>query len=154
MASPIPDRLETQLVACINQLGFDLEHLDLTSAGKRRALRISVDQDGGVSMDDIAEVTRAVSIVLDESDGLGSQPYTLEVGSRGVASPLVLPRHWWRNAGRVVHVQLVDGTTCEGRIGDCDERSAEVVTDADTVRLPYDEIAQALVQVELNRKEI
>lgn len=154
MAGSIPDRLEGQLASCINQLGFDLEHLDLTPAGKRRVLRVAVDKDGGVTVDDIADVTRAVSELLDESDSLGSLPYTLEVGSRGVANPLTLPRHWRRNTGRLVHVTLSDGTTREGRIGASDEESTEMITSAGTSRLPYDEIEKALIRVELNRKDI
>ena len=68
-------------------LGLDLEAVDLSSAGKRRVLRVAVDKDGGVTMDDIAEATREVSRVLDESDLMGQQAYTLEVSSRGVDRP-------------------------------------------------------------------
>ena len=76
----------------------------ITPAGKRRILRIAVDKDGGVTLDEVAEATREVNRVLDESDVMGEQPYTLEVTSRGVDRPLTLPRHWRRNADRLVKV--------------------------------------------------
>ena len=80
-------------------------------------LRVAVDKDGGVTLDDVAEATRAVSEVLDESDVMGEQPYTLEVTSRGVDRPLTLPRHWRRNADRLVTVTLTAGEQVTGRIG-------------------------------------
>ena len=58
------DRLAEELSAPIGALGLDLEAVDLSSAGKRRVLRVAVDKDGGVTMDDIAEATRAVSTTL------------------------------------------------------------------------------------------
>ncbi len=67
--------------------GLDLEAVELTPAGKRRVLRVAVDQDGGVTLDDIADATRAVSGVLDDTDLMGETAYTLEVTSRGVDRP-------------------------------------------------------------------
>ena len=103
------DRIEAELAAPLADLGLDVEAVELSPAGERRVLRVAVDKDGGVTLDDVAEATRAVSAVLDESDALGEQPYTLEVTSRGVDRPLTLPRHWRRNVGRLVTVTLTDG---------------------------------------------
>src|SRR5689334_20703224 len=101
----------------LERLGLDVEAVELTPAGKRRVLRIAVDKDGGVSLDDVAAATRAINDVLDATDALGEQPYTLEVTSRGVDRPLSLPRHWRRNASRLVKVTLADGSVVTGRIG-------------------------------------
>ena len=61
----------------------------------------------GVTLDDIAEVSRAVSEVLDANDdGMGRTPYVLEVTSPGVDRPLTEPRHWRRNIGRLVTVAV------------------------------------------------
>jgi ribosome maturation factor RimP len=87
-------------------MDMDLEGLKVASAGRRRVLRIIVDADGGVSLDDIAEVSREVSAKLDTADGMGDTPYTLEVSSPGVDRPLTQPRHWRRAAGRLVAVQV------------------------------------------------
>lgn len=130
-------------------LGLDVEAVELTPAGKRRVLRVAVDKDGGVTMDDVAEATRAVSDTLDASDVMGELPYTLEVTSRGVERPLTLPRHWRRNAGRLVKVTLVEGATVTARIGDSDESGVTL----DDRAVPYTDIAKALVQVEFNRPQ-
>ena len=62
------DRLAEELTGPIDALGLDLEAVDLTSAGKRRVLRVAIDKDGGVTMDDIADATREVSRVLDDTE--------------------------------------------------------------------------------------
>ena len=77
------DRIEAELVAPLLALELDVEAGEITPAGKRRVLRVAVDKDGGVTLDDVAEATREVNRVLDESDVMGEQPYTLEVTSRG-----------------------------------------------------------------------
>lgn len=146
------DRIEAELVDPLAALGFDVEAVEVTPAGKRRVLRVAVDKDGGVTLDDVADATREVSRVLDESDVMGELPYTLEVTSRGVDRPLTLPRHWRRNAHRLVKVSLVDGSSVTGRIGAAGED--RVVLDAEGAEreVAYDEVAKALVQVEFNRR--
>ena len=146
--SRIADALRDQLAA----LGLDLEAVELTPAGKRRMLRVAVDQDGGVSLDDIADATRAVAGVLDDGDLMGESAYTLEVTSRGVDRPLTEPRHWRRNRDRLVKVSLLDGTQLIGRVTDSDDGGVTLDVAGSPRRLAYDEVGKALVQIEFNRK--
>lgn len=146
------ERIETALVGPLGALGLDVEAVEISPAGKRRVLRVAVDKDGGISLDDVAEATREVDRVLEESDVMGEQPYTLEVTSRGVDRPLTLPRHWRRNADRLVKVTGADGSTLTGRILEAGEESAVLDVDGDRRDLAYAEVAKALVQVEFNRK--
>ena len=83
---------------------------------------------------------------------LGEQPYTLEVTSRGVDRPLTLPRHWRRNASRLVKVTTTQGETVTGRIVESGEDAATLDVDGGTRELAYSDVAKALVQVEFNRK--
>ena len=115
-------------------------------------LRIAVDQDGGVTLDDIATATKKVDTVLDESDVMGEMPYLLEVTSRGVDSPLTLPRHWRRNADRLVKVTLVEGGEVSGRVGESDDDKVVLDVDGEKRELPYADIAKARVQIEFNRR--
>ena len=146
------DRIEDALVGPLADQGLDVEAVEVTPAGKRRVLRVAVDKDGGVTLDDVADATRAVSEVLDASDVMGEMPYTLEVTSRGVDRPLTLPRHWRRNADRLVKVTLVDGGTVTGRITTSDDDGATLDVDGSSRELSYAEVAKALVQIEFNRK--
>ncbi len=66
---PGPDR--GGLTGPLAALGLDVEAVEVTPAGKRRVLRVAVDKDGGVTLDDVADATREISEVLDESDVMG-----------------------------------------------------------------------------------
>jgi ribosome maturation factor RimP len=150
--SPDSSRITDALRVPLSALGLDLEAVEVTPAGKKRVLRVAVDKDGGVTLDDIAEAARAVSREMDDDDLMGEQAYTLEVTSRGVDRPLTEPRHWRRNRDRLVTVALRDGVRLTGRIGDADERTATLDVSGQPRRVPYDQVAKALVQVEFNRK--
>ena len=150
--SPDGSRIADALRDRLSALGLDLEAVELTPAGKRRVLRVAVDRDGGVTMDDIADATRAVSGVLDDGDLMGEAAYTLEVTSRGVDRPLTEPRHWRRNRDRLVKVSLLDGTSLTGRVTESDDAGVTLDVSGSPRRLGYDEVGKALVQVEFNRK--
>jgi ribosome maturation factor RimP len=147
------DRLAEELSAPVGALGLDLEAVDLSSAGKRRVLRVAVDKDGGVTMDDIAEATRAVSTTLDAGDLMGDRTYTLEVSSRGVDRPLTLPRHWRRNEGRLVKVTLHEGEPVTGRITSSDDEAAVLDVEGNEQRVPYDQVSKARIQVEFKKEQ-
>ncbi len=146
-------RLTDELTPLLAALGLDLEDVDVTAAGKRRLLRVAVDKDGGVTMDDVADGTREVSRILDETDVMGSQPYTLEVGSPGVDRPLTMPRHWRRNTDRLVKVKLSDDSELTGRIVGNDDDTATLLVDDEQHVVSLGDVARARVQIELKRKE-
>jgi ribosome maturation factor RimP len=149
----IRDRLDDQLVPVLRDLGLDLEAVDLSPAGRRRVLRIAVDRDGGVTLDDVAEATTRISAALDSSDVLGEQPYTLEVGSPGVGRPLTLPRHWRRNVGRLVKVAGRDGSTVLGRITAAGDTEATLAVEGSARVVRFADVARAKVQVEIGKVE-
>lgn len=147
------DRIEAELIDPLRAFGVDVEAVELTPAGKRRVLRVAVDKDGGVTLDDVADATREISRILDEeSDVMGEHPYTLEVTSRGVDRPLTLPRHWRRNADRLVKVTLAGDESVTGRILTSTDESVTLDVDGAQREVPYAEITKALVQIEFNRK--
>jgi ribosome maturation factor RimP len=151
--SPDVFRITEALREPLSALALDLEAVELTPAGKKRVLRIAVDKDGGVTLDDIADATRAVSQVLDGNDLMGEQAYTLEVTSRGVDRPLTEPRHWRRNHDRLVKTHLTDGSQITGRVSGSDETGVTLDVSGAPRRLEYAEIGSALVQIEFNRKK-
>lgn len=101
-------RLRTVIEPVLAEAGYDLEDLAVARAGRRHLVRVIVDGDGGVSLDAVADVSRAVSAALDRAEESGTDliagEYQLEVSSPGVDRPLTLPRHWRRNVGRLVRV--------------------------------------------------
>ncbi|MCW2762315.1 MAG: hypothetical protein JWR85_2516 [Marmoricola sp.] len=148
------DRLAEELNGPIQDLGLDLEAVDLTSVGKRRILRVAIDKDGGVTMDDIADATREVSRVLDETNLMGQQPYTLEVSSPGVERPLTLPRHWRRNTGRLVKVTFREGEPVTGRITSSDDDGAVIDVEGADQRVEYAAVKKAKIQIEFKKEPV
>lgn len=126
MASGEKSARERELTAVI-EAAVAPEHLvvedvSITPAGKRRLVRILLDDDLGalaegdstsavppVNLDRIADATRAVSDALDASDVMGQAPYVLEVSSPGTDRALTTPRQLRRNVGRLVTMTLNDG---------------------------------------------
>ena len=143
--------LENFLRPIVGQFGCDLEAADIAPAGRRRLLRVLVDRDGGISLDDVADVTRAISKALDADDMMGDGAYTLEVSSPGVDRPLTLPRHWRRNVSRLVAVTLTAGGKLTGRIKSASEQAAELDVDGTMQTVAYADVAKAKVQIEFNR---
>jgi ribosome maturation factor RimP len=145
------DSLVRLLAPVVEAQGLDLEDVVVTQAGKRRQLRVVVDQDGGISLDTVAAVSTAVAAQLDDSDAMGGSPYVLEVTSPGVDRPLTAPRHWRRNRTRLVKVATTEATALEGRLVEVDDDGIGVESAGVVTRLAWDRVASGRVQVEFNR---
>lgn len=147
-----PD-LRPLLAPVVAASGCDLEDLVVSLAGKRRRIELVIDRDGGVDLDLIAEVSRAASVALDEGD-IGDAPYVLEVTSPGIDRPLTEDRHWRRNIGRLVEVELVDGPSVTGRVQSVlegGEPSVTVDVDGESRTIALRDITRGRVQVEFKR---
>lgn len=80
-----------------------------------RVVRITVDRDGGVSADDLGDLTRRISHVLDDADPVPGR-YTLEVSSPGLERALRTPAHFARAVGDKVNVKTRPNVEGERRI--------------------------------------
>ncbi|MCC6850482.1 MAG: ribosome maturation factor RimP [Deltaproteobacteria bacterium] len=91
-------------------LGLEIVDIELRREGRGNVLRLLVDRaGGGVSLDDLAAVSRQVSDALDVRDEAVPGTYTLEVSSPGVSRPLTRPSHFEAFVGKRVHVQTRKG---------------------------------------------
>ena len=166
------DTIRPALSQPLADLSLVLDDLSIIPAGRRRVVRVLVDRDLSflapsdttsrvvpLTLDEVAEATRAVSDVLDEGDLRGAQPYTLEVSSPGVDRPLQGHRAFRRNVGRLVAVVLESGDMFTGRITSVS--ADRVVLEVPAVKkapashheVALDAITSARVQVEFGRKD-
>ncbi len=149
---PVNDKRLAELIEpVVAAAGMDLESVRMSVAGKRRLLRIVVDGDGGVSLDDAADVSREISAMLDEGNALGEVPYTLEVSSPGVDRPLTEPRHWRRAVGRLVKVKVTGEGTAEGRILAADSGGVTLDLPKGERRFGLGELGPGATQIEFGR---
>jgi ribosome maturation factor RimP len=150
-----PDELATVLrpvvAEAVGALGFDLESIDVHTAGRRKLVKVVVDADDGVELDLLSEVSRKVSAVLDTRDDLLIGPYTLEVTSPGVDRPLTQPRHWRRARLRLVRVRPHEGVEFVCRVGNADDTGVEVLVAGALRRLEYRTVARAVVEIEFKQ---
>lgn len=151
------ERIVGLLEPAVAALGMDLEGVKITSAGRRRLLRIVVDADGGVSLDDMALASRELSATLDRAAAMGEASYTLEVSSPGVDRPLTEPKHWRRAVGRVVSAPLrsqpgtsatAPDATVTGRVAGADSSGVRIDVDGASREFGYSELGPGRIQIE------
>ncbi|GGP88502.1 ribosome maturation factor RimP [Streptomyces melanogenes] len=159
MSTTQSERLRGLLEPLVSAKDLDLEEIEVSRAGRRRMLRIVVDSDEGVELDTCAELSRAVSDALDESDVMGDEEYVLEVTSPGAERPLSELRHYVRAIGRLARFTLAEGGELVARILGADEDGLDLEVPgvkgrkATARRIAYADIAKARVEIEFNRKD-
>ncbi|GAA3480608.1 MULTISPECIES: ribosome maturation factor RimP [Streptomyces] len=159
MSTTQSERLRGLLEPLVSAKQLDLEEIEVSRAGRRRVLRIVVDSDEGVELDACAELSRAISEKLDETDAMGEDEYVLEVSSPGADRPLTEHRHYVRATGRLAKLQLHEGGELVARIIAVDDEGLDLEVPGvkgrkpTSRRVPFDGIAKARVEIEFNRKD-
>ncbi|MGW3136307.1 ribosome maturation factor RimP [Streptomyces sp. NPDC001139] len=159
MSTTQSERLRELLEPLVTSQGLDLEEIAVDSVGRKRVLRVVVDSDTGADLDQIADVSRALSAKLDETDAMGEGEYTLEVGTPGAERLLKEHRHYLRAVGRLVKFQLAEGGDVVARILTVDDEGLDVEVPgvkgrkATDRRLAFQDVEKARVQVEFSRKD-
>lgn len=159
MSTTQSDRLRGLVEPLVSAEQLDLEEIEVSRAGRRRVLRIIVDSEEGVELDACADLSRAISEKLDETDVMGEDEYVLEVSSPGADRPLTEHRHYVRATGRLARLTLNEGGELVARILAVDEEGLDLEVPGVKGRRPtsrriaFDEIAKARVELEFNRKD-
>ena len=147
--SAVPEAVTRLVEPVAREHGLELVDVEYRSQGRRSLLRVYLDRDGEgtVSLDDLAEVSREVSDVLDAHDVVPGV-YTLECSSPGINRPLKSPEHFARYLGKVVrvrtHVPVGGSRNFRGRLA---AASGDVIEIEDAalglVKVPFGEIDRA-----------
>ncbi|MEX3104874.1 ribosome maturation factor RimP [Streptomyces sp. V2] len=159
MSTTQSERLRELLEPLVTAQGLDLEEIAVETVGRKRVLRVVVDADSGADLDAVADVSRALSAKLDETNAMGDTAYDLEVGTPGAERLLKEHRHYVRALDRLVRFQLTEGGEVTARILAVDEEGLDLEVPgvkgrkATARRLAFAEIDKARVQVEFNRKD-
>jgi len=141
--------ISAAVTPALSALGFYLEDVTITSAGRRSMLTIIVDGDTHLSLDQVTSATKAIGEIVEGLQSLGNTPFTLEVTSPGLDRPLTKPRHWRKNIDRLVKVVSLDGSVVNGRIKSATETDVLI----DDVSIEFSAIKRATLEVEFKQGE-
>ncbi|REL24454.1 ribosome maturation factor RimP [Thalassotalea euphylliae] len=139
-------KLTDMLRPAVEQLGKELLGVEFISAGKHSILRLFIDHENGINVDDCAEVSRQVSAILDVEDPISTE-YNLEVSSPGLDRPLFDLAHFEAVVGETVDVKL--GLPLNGRrkfkgvLEAVEAETLVVVVDGEAFELPFSSVDKA-----------
>jgi ribosome maturation factor RimP len=153
----LKDQIAELITPALQQAGYFLEDVNLVTPGSHRIVTVIVDGESALNLDQVTVASKLVSELMDEAPFMGETPFTLEVTSPGTDRPLTLPRHFAKNATRLLKVTKTDGSVITGRITsntDIDV-TLSVVEKKETkeVVVALADIKRAVVEIEFNRKD-
>src|SRR6266705_4981280 len=133
--------------------GMEMVHLEMKREPGGHLVRLYIDKDGGVTLDDCSLVSRQLSAQLDIVDPIEGR-YTLEVSSPGLDRPLFTDRDFARFAGRQIrlstHVPLQGRRNFQGRLDGLVDGSVRMTLEGGHhVTIPRDQVAKARLEIEL-----
>lgn len=152
MPVPTPQQVTELAAEAVAAAGAELDEVRVTAAGRRSVVTVVVDNEAGLELDEVAELSRAISDALDAAVELGESPFTLQVTTPGTDRPLTSARHWRRARGRRASITLLGGEVVVARVGALEGDELTVVLPAkggpDVRTLALGEVERAVVEVE------
>jgi len=131
----------------VESMGYELVGVEFQGAGAHGTLRIYIDRDCGVSLDDCAAISHQISGILDVEEPI-KEAYDLEVSSPGIDRPLFKLADFERFAGKTARIKLAVGLlgrkNFKGELqGVADSKLVTIEVDGEVFDLPYADIAKA-----------
>jgi len=157
MAVDVVSQIEKTVLPILSSMGLELADLEYKREGRAMVLRLYIDREGGITLDDCADVSREVSAVLDVDDVIPGR-YTLEVSSPGLNRPLKRESDYEKFRGRLVKIRTHEvfpddaGNPRKTFLGDLDGLHEGVVKlklrEGQTASIPLEKIAKANLEFE------
>ena len=126
---------EELVLPIIEEHGFELVDVEYVKEGANYYLRVYADKDGGITINDCVDVSRALNPLLDPYDKEFKDPYILEVSSPGLLRPLKKDKDFARNLGKMIEIKLfkplenIKIKEFEAELKEYDEKTITVLTD-------------------------
>jgi len=130
----------------IEEDGYELLHVEMRSEGGAPILRIYIDSPGGITIDDCAETSRKIAVLLDVEDPVKGK-YTLEVSSPGIERPLFTEKDYVKFQGREIKLttknRIEDRRKFKGHIESFENGVLNLRCEGRLIAIDYDEIRKA-----------
>lgn len=111
---PIVERVHRLILPVLQDMAVELVDLEFKREGRDWFLRLFIDKEGGVTLDDCADVSREIDALLEVEEVIDTA-YRLEVSSPGIDRPLKKPEDYERFKGRLVKVKTYEQLDPDGR---------------------------------------
>lgn len=157
MSNKVIDTVSEMVQPILDNLQLELVDIEFVTEGPSWFLRVFIDSDDGVDIEECAKVSEALSEKLDEADPI-KQNYFLEVSSPGAERPLKKEADFMKALGKNVYIKTyepIEGNKeFEGELSAFDGENVEVAvmikTRRKTINIPYDKVAKARLAVSFN----
>ena len=149
----IKGKLSVLAGSVASEYGVEIYDIELAGSLRRPTLRIFIEKEGGVTLEDCEKFSRAVSAVLDVEDPIRA-PYVLEVSSPGMDRPLKRPRDFEMNIGKLARVVTKESIEKQnffvGRIKEVRaDRVILLAADEREIEIPFEQVSKARLEIEL-----
>jgi ribosome maturation factor RimP len=148
----INDKLKRLAEEATLGMGIQVADAELKGKGRRMILRVTIDKEQGVTLEDCADVSRQLSAVLDVEDVIPGA-YTLEVTSPGIDRPLKTNEDFKKNLGKLVKVvtkkKIDKQSFFIGRLACVNETSISIQEGSKTLEIPLDNVSRVNVEIEI-----
>lgn len=142
----LEQKLEELVSDTIASMGYELVGIECQRAGRFFTVRLYIDKEGGVTIDDCSDVSRQVSAILDVEDPI-TDKYNLEVSSPGLDRPLFTLAHYERFIGRevVLHLRIpmFDRRKWQGKLESVEGDLITLIVDNETYRFAFGNVQKA-----------
>lgn len=142
----IAERVEALVEPCITELGYQIWDVEYVKEGAEWYLRITLDSEDGIDIDDCEKVSRAINPIIDEADPI-EDFYYLEVSSPGLERVLRKPEHFEASLGCEIEIRLFapdenKKKSYTGTLSAYDEESITVDIAQESRKIPMDKISK------------
>ncbi len=136
--SRLEDKLTDMLEPGVEALGFELVGVEFVRAGKHSILRVFIDHENGITVDDCAEVSHQASAILDVEDPISTE-YNLEISSPGMDRPLFKEKHYIASVGEIVQLRtrmpIDNRRNFKGKLLACENGNVSIEVDGQQFQL-------------------
>ena len=148
----LKERLRELILPIMDAMGYELQDVELLGKGGRFLLRVIIDKDGGVTLNDCEKASREIEAMLDVEDPIPSS-YVLEVSSPGLDRPLRDPGDFNKyvgNMARVITYEPIENQTFfVGKIIEARETDVVLLLPKERIiAIPYSNISRARLEIE------
>ena len=144
--SMIRDRVFSLIEPMLEDIGFELVEVEYLTMHGRWVLRLYIDKEGGVTIDDCADVSRDLGDIIDVKEIIDHE-YVLEVSSPGLNRPLRKERDFIKVIGSRIKLKMtrdLDGQkNFTGKLKDYNNRIIFLETEGKLIELPFDEVEKS-----------